>query len=291
MIRQQLIGTGAALVTPFTDDNQVDVQALSRLVDYVTDGGVEYIVALGTTAETPTLSKDEKQLVCQTIAKANKKRLPLVIGIGGNDTQSVIREIQETDLSDFSAILSVVPYYNKPTQRGIYAHFASIAQKSPLPVILYNVPSRVGVSIQPKTVNRLATEFENIIAIKEASGDMLLDMEIIKDKPKDFIFLSGDDMFTLPSIHMGGQGVITVVGVGYPQEFSEMVRLGLKGEIAKANEIHYRLMEQTYLAFKEGNPVGIKAILAQKGLCKPYVRLPLAEASPSLKEEIKSKIF
>ncbi|MDO5608055.1 MAG: 4-hydroxy-tetrahydrodipicolinate synthase [Capnocytophaga sp.] len=286
---QQLIGTGTALVTPFTDDNQVDVQALANLVDYVTQGGVEYIVALGTTAETPTLSKAEKQTVRETIIKANKKRLPLVVGIGGNNTQEVINEIQETDLSEFAAILSVTPYYNKPTQQGIYAHFAAIAQASPLPIIIYNVPSRTGVIMNAETTNRLATDFDNIIAVKEASGDMLLDMQIIKDKPKDFLFLSGDDLFTLPSIYMGGKGVITVVGIAFPREFSEMVRLGIQGETEKANALHYQLMEQTYLAFKEGNPVGIKAILAQKGLCKPYVRLPLVEASDTLKAEIKAK--
>lgn len=289
MISQQLIGTGTALVTPFTDDNQVDVQALANLVDYVTQGGVEYIVALGTTAETPTLSKAEKQTVRETIIKANKKRLPLVVGIGGNNTQEVINEIQETDLSEFAAILSVTPYYNKPTQQGIYAHFAAIAQASPLPIIIYNVPSRTGVIMNAETTNRLATDFDNIIAVKEASGDMLLDMQIIKDKPKDFLFLSGDDLFTLPSIYMGGKGVITVVGIAFPREFSEMVRLGIQGETEKANALHYQLMEQTYLAFKEGNPVGIKAILAQKGLCKPYVRLPLVEASDTLKAEIKAK--
>ncbi len=284
---EQLKGTGVALITPFTADNKVDTEALTKLVNYVIDGGVDYLVALGTTSEVPTLTKEEKKLVCETIIKANKKRLPLVIGIGGNNTQSVIDEIKSTDLSEFIAVLSVVPYYNKPTQNGIYGHFAEIAKNSPLPLIIYNVPSRVGVSMNAETTNRLARDFKNIVAVKEASGDLLLDMLIIKDKPKDFIFLSGDDMFTLPSIFMGGSGVISVVGLAFPKEFSDMVRFGLQGDMEKANALHYKLMQQTFLAFKEGNPVGIKAILAEKGICQPYVRLPLAEASEALKAEIR----
>lgn len=287
---EQLKGTGVALITPFTADNKVDTEALTKLVDYVIDGGVDYLVALGTTSEVPTLTKEEKKLVCETIIKANKKRLPLVIGIGGNNTQAVIDEIKSIDLSEFMAILSVVPYYNKPTQNGIYAHFAEIAKNSPLPLIIYNVPSRVGVSMNAETTNRLARDFKNIVAVKEASGDLLLDMLIIKDKPKDFIFLSGDDMFTLPSVFMGGSGVISVVGLAFPKEFSDMIRFGLQGDIEKANALHYKLMQHTFLAFKEGNPVGIKAILAEKGICKPYVRLPLAEASQALKTEIKKAL-
>lgn len=287
MITEQLTGTGAALVTPFTTDNQVDVVSLRNLVEYVINGGVEFIVVLGTTGEPVTLTNQEKQLVRETIEKANNKRLPLVLGVGGNNTQEVINELQSVDLSPYIAILSVTPYYNKPTQNGIYAHFAEVAKNSPLPLIIYNVPSRTGVCMSAATTIRLANDFENIVAVKEASGDMLLDMEIIKDKPKDFLFLSGDDMFTLPSIWMGGSGVITVVGVGFPKEFSEMVRLGLQGKIAEANALHYQLMPQTVLAFKEGNPVGIKAILEHKGLCSAKVRLPLVEASAELKTAIK----
>ena len=285
---KQLKGTGVALITPFTSDNKVDTKALAKIVNYVIDGGVDYIVALGTTSESPTLTKEEKKLVCQTIIETNKKRLPLVIGIGGNNTQAIIDEIENTDLSEFVAILSVVPYYNKPNQNGIYAHFAEIAKKSPLPIILYNVPGRVGISMNAETTNRLAKEFENIVAVKEASGDLLLDMLIIKDKPRDFLLISGDDISALSSIYMGGAGVISVVGAAFPKEFSEMVRLGLKGEVEKANAIHYELMKYTFLAFKEGNPVGIKAILAQKGLCEPYVRLPLVHASEVLQKEIAS---
>ena len=282
----QLIGTGVALITPFTKDNQVDTEALARIVDYVTEGGVEFIVVLGTTSEAPTLTKDEKRIVRETIIKANKGRLPLVLGIGGNNTQNVIDEIKQTDLSPFVAILSVTPYYNKPSQNGLYAHFAAIAKESTLPIILYNVPGRTGVSMTAETVVRLANDFQNIVAIKEASGNLLLDMNIIKDMPKDFILLSGDDATTLPAVYMGGSGAISVIGIAYPKEFSEMVRLGLQGKTVEANKLQYKLLPRTALAFKEGNPIGIKAMLAAKGLCKPYVRLPLVEASEELKKAI-----
>lgn len=291
MIQKQLQGTGVALVTPFTQDNQIDTCALTQIVEYLIAGGIDYLVVLGTTAETPTLSKAEKQQVCQTVVKANQGRLPLVLGIGGNNTQAVVDEIHQTDTSDFCAILSVVPYYNKPTQEGIYAHYAQIAKNSKLPIITYNVPSRTGISITAPTVNRLAADFENIIAIKEGGGDARLAMEIIKDKKQDFSYISGDDMFALASVYMGGSGVISVVGGAFPKEFSQMIRWGLRGEIQKANALHYQLMQQISLAFREGNPVGIKAILAEKGLCKPYVRLPLVEASQGLKAEIKKYIF
>lgn len=282
----QLIGTGVALITPFTKDNQVDTEALTRIVDYVTEGGVEFIVVLGTTSEAPTLTKDEKRIVRETIIKANKGRLPLVLGIGGNNTQNVIDEIKQTDLSPFVSILSVTPYYNKPSQNGLYAHFAAIAKESTLPIILYNVPGRTGVSMTAETVVRLANDFQNIVAIKEASGNLLLDMNIIKDMPKDFILLSGDDATTLPAVYMGGSGAISVIGIAYPKEFSEMVRLGLQGKTVEANKLQYKLLPRTALAFKEGNPIGIKAMLAAKGLCKPYVRLPLVEASEELKKAI-----
>ena len=282
----QLTGTGVALITPFTKDNQVDIEALAHIVDYVTEGGVEFIVVLGTTSEAPTLTKDEKRIVRETIIKANKGRLPLVLGIGGNNTQNVIDEIKQTDLSPFVAILSVTPYYNKPSQNGLYAHFAAIAKESTLPIILYNVPGRTGVSMTAETVVRLANDFENIVAIKEASGNLLLDMNIIKDMPKDFILLSGDDATTLPAVYMGGSGAISVIGIAYPKEFSEMVRLGRQGKTVEANKLQYKLLPRTALAFKEGNPIGIKAMLTAKGLCEPYVRLPLVEASEELKKAI-----
>lgn len=282
----ELKGTGVALITPFTADNQVDVPALERIVEYVIAGGVEFIVALGTTSEAPTLTKEEKQLVCNTIVRVNNKRVPLVIGIGGNNTQNVIDEIKHTQLDDFVAILSVTPYYNKPSQAGMYAHFAAIAQASPLPIILYNVPGRTGVSMTAETIVSLATNFSNITAVKEASGNLVFDMQLLKQLPAGFTFLSGDDGTTLPSVYMGGKGAISVIGIAYPAEFSQMVRLGLEGKVAEANQLHYGLLPKIGLAFKEGNPIGIKAILAAKGICEPYVRLPLVEASAELKKEV-----
>lgn len=286
----ELKGIGVALITPFTADNQVDVPALERIVEYVIAGGVEFIVALGTTSEAPTLTKEEKQLVCNTIVRVNNKRVPLVIGIGGNNTQNVIDEIKHTQLDDFVAILSVTPYYNKPSQAGMYAHFAAIAQASPLPIILYNVPGRTGVSMTAETIVSLATNFSNITAVKEASGNLVFDMQLLKQLPAGFTFLSGDDGTTLPSVYMGGKGAISVIGIAYPAEFSQMVRLGLEGKVAEANQLHYGLLPKIGLAFKEGNPIGIKAILAAKGLCEPYVRLPLVEASAELKKEVAANV-
>ena len=286
----ELKGTGVALITPFTADNQVDVPALERIVEYVIAGGVEFIVALGTTSEAPTLTKEEKQLVCNTIVRVNNKRVPLVIGIGGNNTQNVIDEIKHTQLDDFVAILSVTPYYNKPSQAGMYAHFAAIAQASPLPIILYNVPGRTGVSMTAETIVSLATNFSNITAVKEASGNLVFDMQLLKQLPAGFTFLSGDDGTTLPSVYMGGKGAISVIGIAYPAEFSQMVRLGLEGKVTEANQLHYGLLPKIGLAFKEGNPIGIKAILAAKGLCEPYVRLPLVEASAELKKEVAANV-
>lgn len=286
----ELKGTGVALITPFTADNQVDVPALERIVEYVIAGGVEFIVALGTTSEAPTLTKEEKQLVCNTIVRVNNKRVPLVIGIGGNNTQNVIDEIKHTQLDDFVAILSVTPYYNKPSQAGMYAHFAAIAQASPLPIILYNVPGRTGVSMTAETIVSLATNFSNITAVKEASGNLVFDMQLLKQLLAGFTFLSGDDGTTLPSVYMGGKGAISVIGIAYPAEFSQMVRLGLEGKVAEANQLHYGLLPKIGLAFKEGNPIGIKAILAAKGLCEPYVRLPLVEASAELKKEVAANV-
>ena len=286
----ELKGTGVALITPFTADNQVDVPALERIVEYVIAGGVEFIVALGTTSEAPTLTKEEKQLVCNTIVRVNNKRVPLVIGIGGNNTKNVIDEIKHTQLDDFVAILSVTPYYNKPSQAGMYAHFAAIAQASPLPIILYNVPGRTGVSMTAETIVSLATNFSNITAVKEASGNLVFDMQLLKQLPAGFTFLSGDDGTTLPSVYMGGKGAISVIGIAYPAEFSQMVRLGLEGKVAEANQLHYGLLPKIGLAFKEGNPIGIKAILAAKGLCEPYVRLPLVEASAELKKEVATNV-
>lgn len=257
---QSLIGTGVALVTPFKKDFSVDVEALKRIVNFQIDNGIDYLVVLGTTAETATLSKQEKELVIQTIVDANNGRLPLVLGVGSNNTQEVIDELKTRNLSDFTAILSVSPYYNKPTQEGIYQHFKAIAEVSPLPIILYNVPGRTASNMLPSTVLRLANEFKNVVAIKEAAGDIVQAMNLIKNKPKDFLVISGDDMITLPMVLAGGAGVISVIGEGFPKEFSEMVRLGLNKRVDEAYKIHYLLADSIDMIFEQGNPAGIKEI-------------------------------
>ena len=286
MIMSKFLGTGVALVTPFRSDSSVDVQALSAIVNHVIDGGVEYLVVLGTTAESVTLSNEEKQLVKQTIVGANRGRLPLVLGVGGNNTAEVVHELRNEDLDAFDAILSVSPYYNKPTQEGIYRHFKAIAEASPLPVILYNVPGRTGSNVLPETVIRLANDFENIIGVKEAAGDIVQAMKLIKNKPKEFLIISGDDMLTLPMVLAGGSGVISVIGQGFPKEFSAMVRYGLRGDLDQANHLHFQLMDIIELIFEEGNPAGIKAVFEYLDLCSDVVRLPLVEATANLKQRI-----
>lgn len=283
---KQLIGMGVALVTPFTDDNLIDVKALTNLVEYQIKNGTDYLVVLGTTAEIATLSSKEKQLVISTIVKANNNRLPLVLGIGGNDTAQVINEIQSTDLSNFCAILSVSPYYNKPTQQGIYLHFKAIAQATEMPIVLYNVPSRTGANMNPETVIRLANEFDNIIAVKEAAGDMIQALQLLQNKPENFLILCGDDMLALPMTSAGGSGVISVIGQAMPNQFSKLIHLALQGRTNEAYQIHYALMESIFLIFKEGNPAGIKVILEKLGICSSQVRLPLAAASEELRCEI-----
>lgn len=284
----KFIGTGVALVTPFKEDFSVDVDALTRIVNYVIEGGVEYLVVLGTTAESATLSKEEKELVKATITKANNGRVPMVLGIGGNNTAEVVNELKSTNTTNYDAILSVSPYYNKPTQEGIYQHFKAVAQASSKPIILYNVPGRTASNMQPTTVARLAKDFDNIIAIKEAAGDMVQAMQLIKDTPDDFLVISGDDMITLPMVLAGGAGVISVIGEGLPKEFSEMVRLGLQGNAKEAYKLHYKVHESINLIFEEGNPAGIKAMFQELGLCTDVVRLPLVPASEQLKAKIKA---
>ncbi len=283
---EQLRGTGVALVTPFTEDGSVDTAALSRIVAHCKKGRVDYLVALGTTAESVTLTKEEKQTVLDTIVVANNAELPLVVGVGGNDTRAVIAELQSLDLSDFCAILSVSPYYNRPTQEGIYQHFKAIAEFSPLPVIIYNVPGRTGSNVLPSTTFRLAKDVSNIVAIKEASGNMVQILELLQNKPTDFMVISGDDLTALPTILAGGDGVISVIGQGLPQEFSEMVRLGLAGDAKEGYRYHYLLQEGMHLIFEEGNPAGIKAILELLKLGLGNVRLPLIAASTELKKKI-----
>ncbi|WP_420602046.1 4-hydroxy-tetrahydrodipicolinate synthase [Flagellimonas sp.] len=283
---EQLVGTGVALVTPFNDDFSVDVKALERIVEHCIQGGVDYLVVLGTTGESVTLSKTDKQLVIDVVIRANAGRLPLVLGVGGNNTAAVVEELSTLDLSDFDAILSVTPCYNKPTQEGIYQHFRAISNASPKPIVLYNVPSRTGSNMLPETTLRLAHDFSNIVAIKEACGDMVQIDEIIKGKPEDFLMISGDDFTALPTVLAGGSGVISVLGQGLPRAFSKMIGLGQNGNSEEAYQIHHDLLPVMQLIFQEGNPAGIKSIFDHFGLCNPEVRLPLVKASPELRNKI-----
>ncbi|MBL0012386.1 MAG: 4-hydroxy-tetrahydrodipicolinate synthase [Flavobacterium sp.] len=283
---QSLIGTGVALVTPFKKDLTVDVEALKRIVNFQIDNQIEYLVVLGTTAENVTLSSDEKELVIQTVIEANANRLPLVLGVGGNNTSQVIHELQNRDLSAFAAILSVSPYYNKPTQEGIYQHFKAISEASQKPIILYNVPARTGSNILPSTVLRLANDCKNIVAIKEAAGDIVQAMQLIQNKPKDFLVISGDDMIALPMVLAGGSGVISVIGEGIPKLFSEMIRLGLQYKVKEAYAIHYRVANGIDLIFEQGNPAGIKEIFKHLGISENTVRLPLVNVDDNLAKRI-----
>lgn len=283
---QSIIGTGVALVTPFKTDFSVDTEALQRIVNFCADGGVEYLVVLGTTAENATLSQEEKELVIATVVGCNKGRLPLVLGVGGNNTLKVVEELESRDLSAFTAILSVSPYYNKPTQEGIYQHFKRVAEASPIPVIIYNVPGRTSSNMLPKTVLRLANDFKNIVAIKEAAGDLVQAMQILKDKPKDFLVISGDDMIALPMVLAGGAGVISVIGQGFPKEFSDMIRLGLNRKVEEAFKKHYLLADCIDMIFEQGNPAGIKEVFHSLGIAENTVRLPLVSVDESLSARI-----
>lgn len=287
---QKFVGTGVALVTPFKKDFSVDVEALKKIVNYVIDGGVEYLVVLGTTAESATLSSDEKDLVIKTIVAENKGRLPLVLGVGGNNTHQVVEELKTKDLSAFDAILSVSPYYNKPTQEGIYQHFKAVAEASPIPVILYNVPGRTASNMLPSTVVRLANDFDKIIAIKEAAGDIVQAMQLIQQTPKGFLVISGDDMITLPMVLAGGAGVISVIGEGFPKEFSKMVRLGLNRKVDEAYALHYKLADAIDMIFEQGNPAGIKEVFELKKLSENTVRLPLVNVNQDLRNRLSNFI-
>lgn len=283
---QSLIGTGVALVTPFKKDFSVDVDALKAIVNFQVDNGIDYLVVLGTTAETATLTKDEKELVIKTIVDANKGRLPLVLGVGSNNTQEVVAELKSRDFSDFVAILSVSPYYNKPTQEGIYQHFKAIAEASPIPVILYNVPGRTASNMLPSTIIRLANDFKNVVAVKEAAGDIVQAMRLIQHAPKDFLVISGDDMITLPMVLAGGAGVISVIAEGFPKQFSEMVHLGLNKRVEEAYQLHYLLADSIDMIFEQGNPAGIKEVFKSLGLSENTVRLPLVNADENLAKRL-----
>ena len=283
---QSLIGTGVALVTPFKKDFSIDIEALKAIVNFQIDNGIDYLVVLGTTAENATLSKAEKELVIKTIVDANNGRLPLVLGVGSNNTAEVVEELKSRDFSDFVAVLSVSPYYNKPTQEGIYQHFKAIAEASRIPVILYNVPGRTASNILPSTIIRLANDFKNVVAVKEAAGDIVQAMKLIQDKPKDFLVISGDDMVTLPMVLAGGSGVISVIAQGFPKQFSEMVHLGLNKRVDDAYKIHYLLADSIDMIFEQGNPAGIKEVFKALGLSENNVRLPLVNVDEDLAKRL-----
>lgn len=284
-----LKGVGVALVTPFNEDLSVDFESLTNLVEYNIENGTNYLVVLGTTAEAATLSAEEKKQVVDHIIEVNSKRLPLVLGIGGNNTLEVKKQIEETDLSGFEAVLSVSPYYNKPNQEGLYQHYKALASTGKN-IIIYNVPSRTGQNVEAETTLRLAKEFPNLFLIKEASPNILQYFDILRKKPKGFSLVSGDDEFTLPVTLAGGDGVISVIGQGYPKEFSTMVQLAFEGKVKEAYEIHNKLVDITRLIFAEGNPCGIKAVLTEKGIIKNYLRLPLVPASEGLYSKIKAEM-
>lgn len=282
-------GLGVALVTPFNEDLSIDFDSLTKLVEYNIENGTDFLVVLGTTAETATLSEVEKKQVVEHIIKVNNKRLPLVLGIGGNNTIAVKEQIENTDLSDFTAVLSVSPYYNKPNQEGLYQHYKMLASTGKN-IIIYNVPGRTGQNIEASTTLRLANEFPNLSIIKEASPNIVQYFDILRKKPSNFSLLSGDDEYTLPVTLAGGSGVISVIGQAYPKLFSTMIKLAKENKVKEAYEIQNKLVEIIRLIFAEGNPCGIKTILAEKGIIKNYLRLPLVLASEGLQNKIKAEM-
>lgn len=285
---QLLRGTGVALVTPFNEDLSIDYDGLEKLVEYNITNGIHYLVVMGTTAESATLTSLEKKSVLENIVKVSDGRVPIVLGVGGNNTMAIVEELSTTDFTGVSAILSVSPAYNKPTQEGIYQHFSVIAKASPLPIILYNVPGRTSSNILPETVARLANDFGNIVAIKEAVNDMAQILKLLRDVTDNFIVLSGDDTLALSLVTAGGDGVISVIGQGLPGAFGGVIKDGLAGDMKKAYRTQFELLELIDLIFQEGNPAGIKALLSHLGICKPFVRLPLVKASSELSASIGS---
>jgi len=285
-MNKKFIGTGVALITPFNKDLSVDHKSLENIVEYNINNGTDYLVISGTTGESVTITSLEKKDIINTISNVNKGRLPLVVGIGGNNTIDVIEEIKNTDLSKIDAILSVSPYYSKPTQEGLYQHFKAISKTSPVPIILYNVPGRTSKNMLPETTLRLANDFENIIAVKEAGNDVHQYFQLLKNKPEDFLVISGDDDLALGVILAGGAGVISVLGQAITKEFTSMINLGLQGESKESYAIHFKLMDLTRLIFSENNPAGIKAVFEALNMCDATVRLPLVEATSDLKQKI-----
>jgi len=285
-LTETLSGTGVALVTPFNSSMAVDEKALARVIEFVIDGGVEYIVTLGTTGETPTLSREEKVRIARFTIETVNDRVPVVIGAGGADTKEVIREINALPTDHAVAILSASPYYSKPSQEGIYQHYKAIAENSKLPILLYNVPSRTGANVSAATTVRLAKEFKNIVGIKEASGNFEQINQIMRDKPDGFLMISGDDPISFPMIALGAVGVISVVGNALPRQMSDMIRKCLNYDFKGAQDGHYDLLNITRLCFVEGSPAGVKTALKELGICGDTVRLPLVQVSESVKKEI-----
>jgi 4-hydroxy-tetrahydrodipicolinate synthase len=283
---QKFYGTGVALVTPFKSDLSVDFDALNKLVEFNISSGTDYLVISGTTGEGATISNIEKYEIVKSIVTTNKGRVSLVLGIGGNNTAEVIEELKSTDLDSIDGILSVAPYYSKPTQEGFYQHFKAISEASPKPIILYNVPGRTAKNMLPETTLRLARDFENIIAVKEAGNNTQQYLELLKDKPKDFLIISGDDDLAAGVVLAGGAGVISVIGQAFPKEFSNMINLALEGKAKEAYDIHFKLMDIIDYIFEENNPAGVKFVLESLGICKKNVRLPLVVASPELQRKI-----
>ena len=286
MAQNKFRGLGIALVTPFQADGSIDFDALDRLIEYQIQGGADFLCIMGTTAETPTLSREEKRLLKEHFVERVAGRVPLLMGCGGNNTAAILEELETENWKGIDGILSVCPYYNKPTQEGLYQHFAAIAKTSPVPVVLYNVPGRTGVNMTAETTLRLAREFENIVAIKEASGNITQMDDIIKNKPKHFDVISGDDGITFPLITLGAVGVISVIGNALPAEFSRMVRLALKGEYNTSLSIHHKFTELFKLLFVDGNPAGVKAMLSEMGLIQNILRLPLIPTRLTTMEKI-----
>jgi 4-hydroxy-tetrahydrodipicolinate synthase len=285
MIHESLKGSGVALVTPFNSDGSIDFNGLGKLIDYCIDGGINYLVSLGTTGESVNLSKDEKRAVLDFTIKHNGGRVPLVAGFGGNSTHALVKEIESNNFDGIDAVLSVSPYYNKPTQQGIIEHYKAVAKASPRPIILYNVPGRTGSNMTAETTIALS-KVDNIIGIKEASGNFGQCMQIVNNTPKEFLKISGDDNITLPLISVGFDGVISVSGQGFPKIFSEMVRLALAGDFDTARKEHYKLLDVTDMLFAEGNPGGIKQVLKCAGICEAHMRLPLVNISEALQQKI-----